>query len=77
MRVVKMKETVMVCRGGSFDPGCGSTMAVTAADVIKGKKTSYDGDGDGDAFTVTYRYVVCPVCGAKTEVNADLSLPGA
>lgn len=75
MRVVKMKEAEMVCRGGSFDPGCGSTMAVTAADVIKGKKTNYD--GDGDAFMVTYRYVVCPVCGAKTEVNADLSLPGA
>lgn len=71
MRVIKLTEAEITCEGTSFDRGCGSRLAVTAADVTKGTKTEYD--CDGDPCHRSWRYITCPVCGAKTEVNADLS----
>jgi hypothetical protein len=70
MRVVKMPEAEVECVGEAFRRGCGSILAVTVEDVKRGKRREID--CFGGVFDVSWTFVECPVCGAKTAVNPDL-----
>lgn len=73
MRVVKMKEVEMVCKGTSSRPGCGSTLAVTAEDLKTVREPNIDCDGDCVGY-VYKRQFTCPICGAKTIVSGNFLL---
>lgn len=49
-------------RGFSDNKGCGALLEVNGLDIKSGSYPDYGGGSD------TYYYVICPVCGAKTEV---------
>lgn len=48
---------------------CGALLEVNGLDIKVGSYTDYSGEKD------TYYFVICPVCGAKTEVySKDIPL---
>lgn len=70
MRVLKEPEendklpTMEVsCTGLGFkDKGCGRLLEASFTDIHSGTHKDYGGGTD------TYYYIICPKCGAKTEV---------
>lgn len=71
MRVLKLTEAEISCVGETFARGCGSLLAVDASDVQRGKRKEFD--RDGDSYEVSWTYIICPICGAKTAVMPNLS----
>lgn len=60
----KLPTMEVSCTGVGFSDsrGCGALLEVTGLDIKSGIHHDYGGGSD------TYYYVICPVCGAKTEV---------
>ena len=58
-------ETIEVsCTGRGFSDkkGCGALLEVNGLDIKSGIHYDYVGDSD------FYYYIICPICGARTEV---------
>ena len=58
-------ETIEVsCTGRGFSDkkGCGALLEVNGLDIKSGIHYDYVGDSD------IYYYIICPICGARTEV---------
>ena len=60
----KLETIEISCTGVGFSDckGCGALLEVNGLDIKSGVSHDYGGGSD------TYYYIICPVCGAKTEV---------
>lgn len=61
----KLPTMEVSCTGNGFGDrikACGALLEVTGLDIKSGIHHDYGGGSD------TYYYVVCPICGAKTEI---------
>ncbi len=60
----KLAKMEVSCTGEGFSDsrGCGALLEVSGLDIKSGVNHDYSGGSD------TYFYVICPLCGSKTEV---------